>query len=80
MLATAYRSATIWVIGGMFGGMISNPAHRQEGARRWVSSMRSSVTRAGVGMHGDGDGLWLFVTKRKDDTLMRRWVFRYRRS
>jgi Arm DNA-binding domain len=37
------------------------------------------VTRAKPGMHGDGDGLWLFVTKRKDDTLSRRWVFRYRR-
>jgi integrase len=36
------------------------------------------VAKAGVGMHGDGDGLWLFVTKRKDGSLSKRFVFRYR--
>jgi integrase len=37
------------------------------------------VAKAGAGMHGDGDGLWLFVNANKDDSLSKRFVFRYRR-
>jgi integrase len=35
--------------------------------------------RAGPGLHGDGKGLWLFVTKRSDGSLSKRWAFRWRK-
>jgi integrase len=39
-----------------------------------------AVAKASVGMHGDGDGLWLFVARRKDGSLSRRFVLRWRRA
>jgi hypothetical protein len=38
-----------------------------------------AVVKAGVGMRGDGDGLWLLVNANKDGSTSKRWVFRYRR-
>jgi integrase len=38
-----------------------------------------AVGRAGPGLHGDGKGLWLFVTKRSDGSLSKRWALRWRK-
>src|SRR6516164_8503786 len=38
-----------------------------------------AVSRAGPGLHGDGKGLWLFVSRRSDGSLSKRWAFRWRK-
>jgi hypothetical protein len=38
-----------------------------------------AVSRAGPGLHGDGSGLWLFVSRRSDGSLSKRWAFRWRK-
>ena len=36
------------------------------------------VRRAAAGKHGDTDGLWLYVAKRQDGQLGRKWIYKFR--
>lgn len=68
LLTAGYRAVTVWVTGGGFGGGFQMKGN--------LTSL--SVERAGVGMHGDGNCLWLIVTQLKDGSLSKRWLMRYR--